>query len=126
MARCVAMVRFADGAKLFGVYCNTTDLIVGRELFDTADLAQAARDAHEEAIKGRGISVLQGQAPSGVEASAEPAVVYPNWQYDDLRFEFRTRASRRHRWLTGSKGLDDVVREQSDGWFIEPPPTSVE
>jgi hypothetical protein len=126
MARCVALVRFANGGELFCVYCNTTDLIVGRELFDTAELAEAAREAHEEAFNRRGTSVQQVQAPAGVEASEERATVYPNGRYNDLRFEFQTRASRRHRWITGPRGFDDMVKDHSDDGFFWPPPKTIE
>lgn len=126
MARCVALVRFVDGGELFCVYCNTTGPVVGRVLFDTADLAQAARDAYEAALQGRGTTERQGRAPAGVEAAEERAVAYPYWQHGDLRFEFATRASRRHRRLTGPKGHDDMPREQGDGWFIGPPQANAE
>lgn len=119
-------MRFADGGELFAINCHTNDLVVGRELFDTAELAQAGRDAHEEALKGRGTSVQKRRAPAGVEAEDEPASVYPNWQYEDLRFVFQTRASGRHRWLTGPRGFDDMVMDRSNDAFFVPPPTSIE
>ena len=112
MGRCVAQVRFADGHVLYGVYCTTTDMVVGRALFDTPELASSARDAHEEAREGRGTSVLFDKAPSGAEATQESATIFPYWQYEDFSFEVPTRASRRYRWLTGPKGLDDVSLEE--------------
>lgn len=57
MGRGVALVRFDAGGDLYGVYCHTTDMIVGREFYDTADMAQAALDAREEARHGRGVLV---------------------------------------------------------------------
>ena len=126
MGRSVAMVRFEDGAELFCVFCNTTDMVVGRELFDTEELARSARDAHEAARCGRGTSVLHGPAPAGVETTEAAATIYPNWQYQSLDFSIPTRASRRLRWLTGPKCLDDVAEEHRGDGFFAPPPRPVE
>lgn len=120
------MVRLEDGAELFCVFCNTTDMVVGRELFDTEQLARAARDAHEDARRGRGISVLHGQAPAGAETSEEAATIYPHWQYQRMDFYIPTRASRKHRWLTGPRCLDDVVDEHRGDGFFAPPPRPIE
>ena len=71
MGRSVAMVRFEGGAELFCAFCNTTDMVVGRELFDIEELARQARDAHDDTRGGRGSCVLHGPAPTGAERTVE-------------------------------------------------------
>lgn len=104
MSRDVALVKFDDGDQLFCVFCSTTDMVVGRELFDTEQLARSARDANEEARAGCGMSVLHGPPPADAKRAEAPATIYPNWQHQSFDFSIPTRASRRHRWLTGPQG----------------------
>jgi hypothetical protein len=121
MARIVAVLRFEDNREMFGVYCNTMDALVSRELFDTSDMAAAAVDAWEAS----GGKSTKHSAPHGASAAAEPVTVMPYKMGGSGGLEFPSTASRKHRWLTGSKSLDEWDREQrhnDDGsaFYVKP------
>lgn len=87
MGRRVALVRFESGAELYGVYRDTSDWMTRRDLYDTPELAEAARAAAE--------------AGAGDVRQA-----------DAFRTGLASKASLRDRWLTGIRSQDEEDRPQ--------------
>jgi hypothetical protein len=107
MARVIALIEFEDAHVMYAAYCNTADTLFGRELFDTEEMAKAALTARESSQS----QVRHHYEPLGATDSEEPVVIKPNWHDASSSFEIPSRASRKHRWLTGPASLDDEARE---------------
>lgn len=112
MGRRVALVRFAGGAELYGVYCDTSDWMTRRELYDTPALAQEARDAAEAGAE----AVRQVAAPREAAGRAEDVTIFPYWAHGDFKASLDSKASLRDRWLTGIRSHDERPRESGDAF----------
>lgn len=120
MARYTGAVEFADGSRLYLIYCGTVNE-AWRPLFHTAE--EAWLWDREEAI--------EFPTPADAKASEESVTVFPDIYLEDANSQsFQSEASRKAMWLTGPNSRMKMIEEHriaiQDGFTWDKPESLIE